>query len=183
MRKFKDRLDREWTLEINVSAVRRVERATGINLLKILDKSEDGWTLLGRIGADPVMLIDILFALVKADADKAGVDQDSFDRAFSGDVLLAAHQAFVEELTLFFPDRRVRDLLAAMVAKGNALKDLIATGSMETMDRLDVEATAKDVLETMRAGLKFRPANESKPTSGNAPASSESTPDRSGIAN
>ncbi len=183
MRKFKDRIDREWTLEINVSAVRRVERSTGVNLLKILDKAENGSTLLGRIGTDPLMLVDILFALVKADADKAGVDQDSFDRAFSGDVLLAAHQAFVEELTLFFPDRRVRDLLAALVAKGNQLGQLVVTGSMDAMGRLDVEATASDVLETMRAGLKLRPASESKPTSGNAPASSDSTPDRFDTAN
>ncbi len=179
MRKFKDRLDREWVVEINVSAVRRVERLTGINLLKLLDKAEDGSTLLGRIGSDPLTLIDVLFALVKPDADKAGVDQDSFDRAFSGDVLLDSRNAVLEELTLFFPDQRIRNLIAALVRQGEKVADLISTGSMETLETLDIEATASDVLETMRAKLKLIQANGSKLKSGSAPASLESIPDHS----
>lgn len=179
MRKFKDRLDREWIVEINVSAVRRVERITGINLLKILDKANDGSTLLGRIGSDPLTLIDVLFALVKPDADKAGVDQDSFDRAFSGDVLLDSRNALLEELTLFFPDQRVRNLIASLVRQNEKVADMVATGSMDALESLDIEATANDVLETMRAGLKLRQANGSMPKSGSAPESSDSTQDRS----
>lgn len=172
-------MGREWVVEINVSAVRRVERLTGINLLKILDKADDGSTLLGRIGSDPLTLIDVLFALVKPDADKAGVDQDSFDLAFSGDVLLDSRNALLEELTLFFPDQRVRNLIAALVSQGEKLADLVATGSMETLESLDIEATANDVLDVMRASLKLRQANGSSPRSGSAPASSDSIQDHS----
>lgn len=175
MHKFKDTAGREWTVEINVSAVKRVRKLLDVDLLKVLDKEPDGGTLLGRLGSDLALLVDVLFVLVKPDADERNVTDDDFGRAFSGDVIMDARTAFLGALTDFFPDPRARTLLAEVLRKGDRVKDLVMAGAVETLGTIDADAAANALIKTMRAGVESR-ANGSKSSSGSGPESSDSIP-------
>ncbi len=176
MHKFKDTAGREWTVEINVSAVKRVRKLLDVDLLKVLDKEPDGGTLLGRLGSDLALLVDVLFALLKPDADERNVGDEDFGRAFSGDVILAARTAFLGALTDFFPDQRARTLLAEVLKKGDRVKDLVMAGATDILTTIDADAAAAEMLATMRAGVESRQASGSTNRSGSVPESSDLTP-------
>ncbi len=69
---------------------------------------DDGLQALGKLVSDPVRLADVLYCLVKDEADARQVSDEDFGRALAGDAITAAAEAFVEELIDFFPDARVR---------------------------------------------------------------------------
>lgn len=183
MHKFTDTAGREWAVEINVSAVKRVRKLLDVDLIKVLDKEPDGGTLLGRLGSDLALLVDVLFALLKPDADERNVGDEDFGRAFSGDVIMKAREAFLGALTDFFPDPRARTLLGEVLAKGNRVKDLVMAGATDILGTIDADKAAAEMLATMRAGVESRQANGSKNRSGSVPESSDSTPAPSVSAN
>ncbi len=63
MHTFNDTLGRTWTVTITVDAIRRVRSLLDINLLDAIEGK-----LLERLVMDPVLLCDILFALVQPEA-------------------------------------------------------------------------------------------------------------------
>lgn len=175
MKQFTDRTGRRWTLDINVEAVKRVRKLLAVDLLKVLD---DKCELLRQLGTDLALLVDVLYALVQPEAAAAGVTDEEFGRAFSGDVIMAARDAFFAELTDFFPDPRARTLLAEILAKGERLRELVMDGTAGILAGVDPQTAADGLLAQMRATLPFRGAKGPKTSSGSAPASSRSTPRR-----
>jgi hypothetical protein len=70
MKSFTDNAGRTWTLQINVAAVKRVRGLLGLDLYKLTD---DGLENLARLVSDPVELADVLYCLVKDEADTRSV--------------------------------------------------------------------------------------------------------------
>jgi hypothetical protein len=101
MHTFNDTLGRTWTVTINVDAIRRVRSLLNIDLLDAIEGK-----LLERLVADPVLLCDILFALIQPEADAKQVSDEDFGRALGGEVLDHATTALLEELVDFFPSGR-----------------------------------------------------------------------------
>ena len=91
MHTFNDTLGRTWTVTINVDAIRRVRSLLDINLLDAIEGK-----LLERLVTDPVLLCDILFALVQPEAQAKSVSDEDFGRALGGDVLDHATTALLE---------------------------------------------------------------------------------------
>jgi len=110
MRQFKDVKGREWSITIDVAAIRRVRTALGIDLMDLA-----GGDLADKLLNDPVTLADVLAVLCE------GMDP----AALFGQVLDDAATALLRELLDFFPSgpraRAIVKLRAAMDAQAAAL--------------------------------------------------------------
>lgn len=109
MRSFEDRNGLSWTVDINVSTVRRVRQMTGVNLL---DTKSGGF---GDLAQDPIKLVDVIYVVCKDEADKRDVSSESFGAAMVGDAINAAWIALIEDLADFFPNPAVREALRRVV--------------------------------------------------------------------
>jgi hypothetical protein len=173
MQAFRDNAGRQWVVQINVTAVKRCrallksdERPAGVDLYGLVG---DGFEGLGKLLADPVTLVDVLYIL--SDAAAAGVSDEDFGRAMGGDVIRHAADAFLAELVDFFPQAQ-REALKKVLEAARATETALAAHLAEVAAGIDPAAIAAGVIAETR-----RKASASNGSSGNAPASSASTPD------
>ncbi len=159
MKTFTDSAGRTWTLTLTIDAAKRVKSLLDVNLLEL--EAGDP-PLLTKLGTDVILLCDAIFALVKPQADAAGVTDEQFAAAMGGDAILAAQTAFYGELVDFFRKLGRTDLAKAVDAQRRMID--LAVARIETrIDRLDLEAAIETTL-----GEPFT----------NLPPSSASTPVR-----
>jgi hypothetical protein len=111
MKQFRDSKNIVWTVEINVSSIKRVKGALDCDLLKVVEGN-----LIEELISNPVLLCDVLFVICKAEADKLGISDSDFGSAMSGDSLENATTALLEELVDFFPKAK-RQLLTKALGK------------------------------------------------------------------
>lgn len=142
MRMFTDTAGRTWTIALTIDAAKRVKQLLGVNLLEM-----DGGDppLLTRLGTDIMLLCDVIFALVKPQADAAGVTDEQFGAALGGGAILAAQTALYEELVDFFQTLGRRDIAKA-VGVQHRMIDLAVTRIETRIDQLDIEAVANTIL-------------------------------------
>ena len=160
MKTFDDNAGRTWTVAVTINAVKRVKGLLDVDLTDLMDGDPP---LLTRLDTDIVLLCDVIFALVKPQADEQGVTDEQFAEALGGDAIIQAHDALLEELADFFRSLRRTDVT-------KALEKQIA------MVRAAVQA-AEARIEAVDVDTEIDRAFRSGDSSGNLPASSESTPD------
>lgn len=159
MKSFKDTKGRQWSVAVTVGAVRRVKALLDVDLMTI----GTGNTGLARsLAVDPLLLVDVLFVLLKPDADAAGVTDEEFGSAMGGTSLDDATDAFMEELADFFPKGQ-REVLRTALAKMRDGQARAAEMALAEMEKLDVGAILAN-------------ASTRGDSSGSTPASSASTP-------
>ena len=159
MRTFKDNQGREWNLAINVDAVKRVRSLLDVNLLDVTDGK-----LLERIASDEVLMVDLVYALLKPEADSRDISDEDFGRAMAGDAIDRAYEAFLEELTDFFRNPARRELLKKALKKLGDLEAKVLAVAQERLESGELEAKLEEALRT------------SGSSSGSSPGSSASTP-------
>lgn len=105
MHSFTDNVGRVWTLSINVSTIKRVRALCGVDLTQVADMSGSDVTesLLHKLSVDPVLLVDVLYAICKSEADAKNISDENFGAAVFGDVIVSACDALLEEMVDFFP--------------------------------------------------------------------------------
>jgi hypothetical protein len=158
MKTFTDTAGRTWTIALTIDAAKRVKSLLDVNLLEL--EAGDP-PLLTRLGTDVILLCDVIFALVKPQADAAGVSDQEFAAALGGDVVLAAQTAFYEELVDFFRKLGRGDLAKAVDAQRRMID--LAVARIETrIDKLDLEAAVESTLG--------EPSTSSPPSSESTPA-------------
>ena len=158
MKTFTDNAGRTWTLTLTIDAAKRVKSLLDVNLLEL--EAGDP-PLLTRLGTDVILLCDTIFALVKPQADAAGVTDEQFAAAMGGDAILAAQTAFYEELVDFFRKLGRTDLAKAVDAQRRMID--LAVQRIETrIDRLDLEAAIETTLG--------EPSTNSPPSLASTPA-------------
>ena len=128
MKSFTDNTGRTWTLAVTVGTIKRVRALCDVDLANIINI--DGTTpkvdLLERLGRDPVLLVDVLFAAVKPEADAKGVTDQEFGQAMAGDAIEMATTALLDEVIDFFPEtkrkvfRKILDATRRFESKGKA---------------------------------------------------------------
>ena len=160
MHTFNDTQGRTWTVTINVDAIRRVRGLLDINLLDAVEGK-----LLERLVSDPVLLCDILFALVKPEAEAKQVSDEDFGRALGGDVLDQATTALLEELVDFFPSGK-RTVFRKALDKLKALEGMALETATRRLESTELE-------QKMAAALASIPVVSTPgDLSGSSPASS-----------
>ena len=161
MKTFDDNAGRTWTVAVTINAVKRVKGLLDVDLTDLMDGDPP---LLTRLDTDIVLLCDVIFALVKPQADEQGVTDEAFAEALGGDAIIAAHDALLEELADFFRSLRRTDVTKA-VEKQIAMVRAAVQAAEARIEAVDVD---REIEEAFRSG----------DSSGNSPASSEPTPDR-----
>ena len=134
MRTFTDNTGREWTVAVNVDALKRVQGLIGVNLI---EQAIDG-KLFTRLAVDPILLCDIIYALCRPQAESAGVSDDEFGRAMGGDAIQFATTALLEELVDFFPNPR-RNVLRRALAKSAEIDEERMALIQTKIDRLQAD--------------------------------------------
>ncbi|MCC7409168.1 MAG: hypothetical protein IT442_13965 [Phycisphaeraceae bacterium] len=145
MKTFADNASRSWTIQLTLDAVKRVRNLVGVNLLEL--EAGDP-PLLTRLGTDVLLLCDVIYALIKPQADQrqgGGVSDEQFAAALGGDAILAAQTAFYEELVDFFRGLHRGDLVKVVQMQRRMID--LAVARIETrIDGLDLEATVATTL-------------------------------------
>jgi hypothetical protein len=117
MKTFQDNAGRTWTLSVNIATVRRVRDILGVDLLDI-----DEGDLFTKLADNPILLGDILFVLIKPEAEKLGISDEDFGYAMGGDAFEAASDALMVDLIDFFPTPK-RNLLKKVLQKAKVYQD------------------------------------------------------------
>jgi hypothetical protein len=138
MKCFTDSASRRHTITINVFAIKRCRALLGVDLYGLVS---GGFESLGKLLSDPVMLVDVLFVLCEPDKNNPPVSDEDFGRAMGGDVLEQAAQAFMEELSDFFPEPQ-RAGLKKLIQKTRQMEQALATHNSLILDEIDVEQMA-----------------------------------------
>lgn len=106
MKTFTDNTGRTWTLSVTVGTIKRVRALCGVDLANIITM-ESGKTpnvgLLERLASDPVLLVDVLFAVCKPEADAKGITDEEFGRAMQATPLSLPATALLGRDHRFFP--------------------------------------------------------------------------------
>jgi hypothetical protein len=147
MKTFTDAAGRTWTLALNLGTAISVKEKLGIDLLQ--PEAGDP-PLLTRLGTEELLLGEVLCALLEGQFEANKVGPEDVRAAFDGRTLLAAQQAFYEELIDFFRQRGRTDRARALATQ---LK-LIEAGvkAVETrIEALDVEKAIESALATAGA--------------------------------
>lgn len=100
-REFKDEQGRAWAVHISCSSLKRVAANAGFDFADISNGKA-----IDMFGGNATHLLDVLWPLVKADAEKRGIDHDSFGDGLRGDAVAEATAVLKEELLSFFPSTR-----------------------------------------------------------------------------
>jgi len=94
---FKDVEGRAWNLDLTIGDVKRVRSLTGVDLLDAREGK-----ILSELANDPCVTVDILYAIVKPEADSRGMTDEQFGQSLDGDSLRQAVDALVAALIDFF---------------------------------------------------------------------------------
>ena len=119
MKSFTDNKGRAWEIVVTVATVKRVRALCKVDLNSIveLDKNnKPSAELLERLSSDPVLLVDVLYAVCKPQADKLNITDEDFGEAMAGDAIEHATTALLEEVIDFFPEAKrlvMRKILSA----------------------------------------------------------------------
>ena len=145
MRAFHDNAGRNWTVTLNVATLKRIRALTAIDLINIISLDEHrkpNVELLERLSEDPILLVDVLYAACKPEADAQNVTDEQFGAAMAGDAIEHATNALLEELVSFFPDPKrkvLQKILDANRRFGETLKRKVEA-ELSTMDaKIDQE--------------------------------------------
>jgi hypothetical protein len=162
---FTDNTGHEWTVSVNVASLKRVRDLVGVDLMELpsFDQASPAGSLLHRLGSDPILLVDVLFATLKPQADERGVSDEQFAEALGGDALANATDALIIECVGFFRGG-VRTALQTVLDKA------------KKADAILMEQLAAAVADPALDAAIDEAVKQAGSASGGAPASSASTP-------
>lgn len=109
MKSFNDNTGRTWIVNVNVGTIKRVRALCGVDIANIVSVEADGKPkieLLERLATDPVLLVDVLYAICKEEADSKNISDEDFGRAMAGDAIELATAALLDEIIDFFPETK-----------------------------------------------------------------------------
>ena len=165
MRSFKDNQGRQWSVEINVTAIKRVRGLTGEDLMQVIEG-----TLIEKFIRDPVLLCDVVYAICKPEADARSVSDEEFGKAMAGDAIEAATTAVLEELVGFCPSPRDRANLGRVLQATRKVMDRARDLVEKKLDSGELDRLADRLL------AEASPEATAGSSSTSAPVFSASTP-------
>jgi len=187
MHAFRDTDGRDWSIDLTIGAVKRVQTLLGVDLLNPLGKRPKkaagkkrrrrGVPLVTKLQTDVALLVDVIFALVQPQAEEREVDDLAFVNGLGGDAAYDAAQAFMAEWRDFFlslrreTDARAIDANAALVAAEDKRNLALIDRATEAAERVAGRQRDHAIEEIENLGRGA--------TSTDLPESSGSTPDRS----
>ena len=172
MKIIRDTTGREWTIEINFSAIRRVKAATGVDLTKLVEPKD---TTFKELTSDLFRLFDVVCAVLQPQFDDRNMTADQFGESLDEATAEQAAMAVLEGTIDFFREEK-RTLLKRAYSKVTKAADrLRETGFDHAMKAVETDEFDQVIEAAMKDAL-----DENESTSGNSstpsPELSESTP-------
>lgn len=167
MKAFKDKDGRDWSLAIDVNARKRVLAQCDVDLFSVLEGK-----LIDKLIADPGLLVDVIYAVCKPEADAANITPEQFGGRLVGDAIDSATTALIEDLIDFFPRVRrqvIRKAVDKMQAVETAGMEMAAAG----IGKMDVGKLLQRAQAEMDAVLRKTLGD----SAGGSPGSAGSTQD------
>jgi hypothetical protein len=126
---FTDSAGRTWLVEVNAWQLKRVRQALGVELGKMsIDQ-------LAKLVTDPEPFVDVLFVLLKDQAEKLPLTDEEFGRGLGGDGLESAVVAFWRAWADFCPSQ-TRPLMLRLAKEAEAMTAEAVAGGMAKLDAL-----------------------------------------------
>jgi hypothetical protein len=145
MRTFADKKGREWSIEITIGSIKRVRDLLGLNLAQPYDGSPP---LQARLASDIIAFCDALYALVKPQADEAGIDDAKFAELIHGDAILKASDAFWEEWRDFFQSAGRTDAAKA-ISKQRQMTRLAVETAEKRVEQIDAAQKVESIFSSL----------------------------------
>lgn len=142
MKAFKDQSGKVWTLQINVSSVKRCRAHAEVDLPGLFDDECKG---LQALTSDPIKFIELIYVLIQEEAKERNISQDDFESSMSGDAIECCMDAFLAELIEFFPEPRKRDALKKILKASRDLQDKIMDQAENRINSINIEEIAKNL--------------------------------------
>lgn len=159
MKPFTDNQRHAWNLTIDVPTIRRVREELEIDLGNL-----DG-QLLQRIGEDPVLLVDLLWVLVRPQAEALKVTDEEFGRGLAGEAIAQATDALLGAVLEFLPSRK-RKLLDEALKKLRALEELTTAKGVEVLESDAIDRRVLDKIDRDVGAVldRIAPTRHASPT-------------------
>lgn len=130
---FKDADNREWVIALDGPNIKAIREQCGVNPVsgEAFEKLYD----------DPVLLADVLAVICRDQVAKhsSGITPDQFRAGVRGDAIDRARQAFHLAQVDFSPSRE-REVLKALAAKMEKLREVAVQKDMERINSPELEA-------------------------------------------
>lgn len=152
MQKYIDSVGRIWVVSIDVATIKRVRSLTAVNLLEIVEGQ-----LIERLSNDPVLLCDVLYAVLEPQAKTQNVSEESFGQGLAGNAIADATAALLKGLIDFFPEPKSRLLGKA----ANKYQQVQSRAMQWIEDRLESPALEKELLSQLEQALPPAMSNDS----------------------
>lgn len=133
MKTFKDSKERVWTIAINNGSINRARDLVKVDLYKAVEGK-----IIGELLEDTELLINLIYALCKPEAEAKGVSDVQFGEGLVGDPIDDATTALLEDLIGFFPKAR-RGLLEKALQKIQAIEKMAVAKAHERLDSPELE--------------------------------------------
>ena len=133
---FKDKTGDVWTVELDVDAIRKAKRETGVDLAAMF--TVNGLAELAN--PETLVIFDVIFSLVESQANARHVTAKDFAKRFCGQTIEDAETALIDAALDFLPPgraeplRRIRERAAEVQAKAAEL----VTAKIAQMTALDI---------------------------------------------
>jgi hypothetical protein len=142
---FRDMKGRLWEAHLTIGMVKRIKAMTGVDLYEAKDNK---FTFAEKVLGDPITAVDVLFVILKDQADKIGVTDEEFGRSLGGDSLGAALTALWEAIIDFFPDPTVRQALRDLKEASDKMRVAALEKVHEYLEKLDPEALLSQLMNS-----------------------------------
>jgi len=129
MSDFVDELGNNWSLRIDINAIRKVRSKRGIDLAKVISSQDE----LNRLVDDPCMWVDVIWDLIEEQAKSKSVTEEMFAHGLLGDAIERATSALLQAIVDFFPTSR-REILQRLLMK---VKQMEATKLQKVSEAVD----------------------------------------------
>lgn len=140
---YKDTAGNEWTISLTVGSILKLKKALKIDLASLDAPYPSGGTtpLISALFTDISLLVDVLYVLLKEQADKYNLDDVGFAETLDGQTLDAAIKAFWGEVEGFFRPHRPQVSMA--IQKAMALATAVNQSGVEQIEAMSVEEILK----------------------------------------
>ena len=149
MKSFTDKDGRVWEISLTIGSALQVKnKLEGVDLLQ---PEMGDPPLITRLGTDEMFLAEVICALLGDQFEKHGVSVEDIQQSMDGATIMAAQEAFYEELIDFFQSRGRADRAKAVEAQKNLI--MIATKKVaEKIENIDLEKVLDDELSKVTPG-------------------------------
>jgi hypothetical protein len=159
MKSFTDNAGRSWVISVNVGTIKQVRALCEVDLANIISMEPGkppNVEVLEKLADDPVLLVDVLYAACKEEADQKKISDVDFGRAMAGDTIEMATAALLDEIVDFFPEGK-RRILQKVLGATRRFREKSKAALSELLGDPTLDSKIDDALEQLTSSSTSSP--------------------------